>query len=405
MQIRAYLYLMAAAILVPVILFAGFTLRLLDDGDSARARDGLARKAERIALLVDDELSDAGAALRVLAASPSLARGDLAAFHREAGLAVGGASSWAMLIGLDGEEIVNTLAPLGTPLAQAPAPTYLQDVLASTRPTVIDVVPGRVAGRLITAVALPAASGAQRYVVAAGFGSDHFRRMLAEAGLPRDWQIDLVDRGGKLIASSTGSAETIGQDAPPALLAAAAAATAGAGALRSGALGLPMRSGARALAGFSRAPRSGWLVAVSAPPAALATDVPPARRDAALAFVAALACAAIVAAWFVHNYAAAIATVREAVGALGRGEAVPVRASRIVEIDRLLAALRQAGGELRRAQTSRESAGNERQSLLEREQHARHMAEEENRAKDQFWPCSGTNCATRSRPSAPPPSC
>ncbi|QNA99989.1 hypothetical protein [Massilia sp. Se16.2.3] len=119
MQIRAYLYLMAAAILVPVILFAGFTLRLLDDGDSARARDGLARKAERIALLVDDELSDAGAALRVLAASPSLARGDLAAFHREAGLAVGGASSWAMLIGLDGEEIVNTLAPLARPGASA----------------------------------------------------------------------------------------------------------------------------------------------------------------------------------------------------------------------------------------------------------------------------------------------
>jgi len=70
--------------------------------------------------------------------------------------------------------------------------------------------------------------------------------------------------------------------------------------------------------------------------------------------------------------------------ALGNGAAPDPGRSRIVEIDRLLQALRQAGGQLRRAQAFREQVGNERQHLLEREQKARQMAEEENRAKDQF---------------------
>jgi len=78
----------------------------------------------------------------------------------------------------------------------------------------------------------------------------------------------------------------------------------------------------------------------------------------------------------------------ETATALGRGELPPQRRSRIVEIDRLLAALRQAGSELKRVQVTRETAGSERESehvsQLERAQVARHVAEEENRAKDQF---------------------
>ena len=59
MRIKAYLYLMAAAILVPVILFAGLTLRLLQQSETEQALAGLGQAARGAALLVEDELADA----------------------------------------------------------------------------------------------------------------------------------------------------------------------------------------------------------------------------------------------------------------------------------------------------------------------------------------------------------
>ena len=64
MQIRAYLYLMAAAILVPVILFAGFALRLIEGAENDLERAKVVRAADRVALRVEADLAATRAALR-----------------------------------------------------------------------------------------------------------------------------------------------------------------------------------------------------------------------------------------------------------------------------------------------------------------------------------------------------
>ena len=381
MQIRAYLYLMAAAILVPVILFAGFALRLIEGAENDLERAKVVRAADRVALLVDADLAATRTALRVLAASPALAHGDLDAFYEEAKAAADRADAWGLLLDEKGRLLFHTLAPGGaTPPQESPAP-YLPapfpTLLAAQRPFVTDLVPGYVSGRLMTAVGIPATSGGRPYLLGVGYGAEHFRRLLAEAGPRPDWQVDMFDRQGKLVASNLGSAELVGQDAPPQLAAAAAGA-------REGLLGLALRNGGAGTVAFTRLPDSGWLVAVGAPTAALAAPPGGAPRAAALALVAALLGAVAVAAWFGRGHARAIRGALEAASSLGRGELPPQRRSPIVEIDRLLAALRQAGSELRRSQATRDSAGNERQSQLEHAQQARQAAEEENRAKDQF---------------------
>jgi signal transduction histidine kinase/ActR/RegA family two-component response regulator len=378
MQIRAYLYLMAAAILVPVILFAGFALRLLDGAETDLARTRVAAAAQRVALLVDAEHRATAAALRVLAASPSLAGGNLGSFYDEAKAASAGNDAWCVLMDEHGALVFNTLAPLASTsvLPRDPVPAYFTSMFAGNGPWVTDVMPGRASGRLITAVAMPLMKDGRRHVLAVGYGTDHFIHLLAAAGLPSDWQADLIDRAGKLIASSSGPAELVGQDAPPALVAAAARAP-------DRMLEMPLRNGGDGIVALDHA-AAGWVVAVGAPVRAVAAVPGGAPRAAALALVAALAGAAAVAAWFGRGHVRSIRRAVEAASSLGRGEMPPHRRSRIVEIDRLLAALRQAGNELTRAQASRDSAGNERQSQLERAQQARQMAEEENRAKDQF---------------------
>ncbi|QOL48767.1 hybrid sensor histidine kinase/response regulator [Massilia litorea] len=377
MQIRAYLYLMAAAILVPVILFAGFALRLIEGAETDLERARVVRAADRVALLVDAELAATRSALRVLAASPSLARGDLDAFYEEAKAATGSPDAWGVLLDENGRMLFNTLAPSGAALPQEALPPFLSSVLAAQRPFVTELIPGYVSGRMMTAVGMPVSAGGRRYVLGVAYGAEHFRRLLAEAGTRPDWQLDILDRAGKLVASNLGSAELVGQEAPAALAAAATRS-------REGMLGLALRNGGEGTVAFSRLPDSGWLVAVGAPAASLIAPPGGARRAAALALVAALLGAAAVSASFGRGHARAIRSALEAASSLGRGELPPQRRSRIVEIDRLLAALRQAGSELRRTQATRDSAGSERQSQLEHAQLARQRAEEENRAKDQF---------------------
>ena len=384
MQIRAYLYLMAAAILVPVILFAGFALRLLERAESELARADVARAAERVALLVDAQHTHTIGALGVLAVSPALARGDLAAFRREAEAAADEHDVWFVLMDERGRMLFSTLGPAIPGGDQnAPPPAYFPAMFAQERAVVSDVFAGRASGRLVSVVAQPQAvmnmqpAGGRRNVLAVSFGTDYFRRLLAGANLPRDWQVDIVDRRGKLVASNQGPAELVGQDAAPDLVTAGAHTPAGM-------VETSLRNGGAGTVAFHHTPYAGWVVAVGVPPSAVAAAPGGMRRGAALALMAALAVAIAVSAWLGRSHARSIRSAVEAASSLGRGELPPQHRSRIVEIDRLLAALRKAGKELRRLQEKRETAGTERESQLERAQEGRQVAEEENRAKDQF---------------------
>ena len=378
MRIRAYLYLMAAAIMIPVVLFAGLALRLLQQAEADAALADITHTARRVALLVQDELADTEVHLRALAASPALARGDLAAFREEAVTTPHGTSTWIVLLDEEGRQLINTVAPAGTPLPPEPVTPNVATLFSRQRAVATDLMPGRVSGRLMTYLAIPVQASARRYALAAGFSNEHFRPHLGQDSVPAGWQVDLVDRKGKLIASNLGSVELVGQPAAPALAAAAAGAA-------EGTLDLAMRRGEPAQAAWVQVGSSGWTLAVAAPAAATGlAHAGSARQLAGAVLLAALACAALLATWFARMHARSIGLAVDAAVALGHGVLPDAKGSRIVELDRLLDALRHAGAELRRAQSFREHAGNERQLLLEREQQARQMAEEENRAKDQF---------------------
>ena len=162
MRIRAYLYLMAAAIMIPVILFAGLALRLLQQAETAAALAQVSETARRVALLVEDELSDAEANLRVLAASPALAAGDLAAFREEAVSTPHNSSSWIVLLDEQGRQLLNTVAPASTPLPPETSAPNISVLFGQQRAFATDLMPGRVSGRLMTYLAVPILSGGRR---------------------------------------------------------------------------------------------------------------------------------------------------------------------------------------------------------------------------------------------------
>src|SRR6476620_11592501 len=98
MHIRAYLFLMAAGILVPVIGFSGLALGMLQDAEKQAALSALNEMANGMAQRVDRELFSAEAGLTVLAASPSLARADYRAFYQEARVTNVGNTGWHAIV-------------------------------------------------------------------------------------------------------------------------------------------------------------------------------------------------------------------------------------------------------------------------------------------------------------------
>jgi signal transduction histidine kinase/ActR/RegA family two-component response regulator len=378
MQIRAYLFLMAAGILVPVMVFSGLALNMLQDAEKAAALRGLSETAHGVALMVDRELYRSESALKVLAASPALARGDMAQFYKEAKTADRGATSWTFVQDRSGDQLANTFLPFGSELPKGFNVPLVQKVMASRGTAVSDLLDGPASKRLITTVNVPVAlDDGQRYVLSQALSADHFNQVITLPNAPQGWLIAIIDDKGRFIARSRNAAELVGKQARPELV--AASRRAAQGQIRHQTL-----ENIESFDVFTHPSLSGWTVAVAAPVDLIERAARHASLLAALGLLAALFCAAAMAVFFGRLHVRSIMRAVGAATALGEGIPPPPIHSRVGEMNELHAALHAAGRQLVHAQAYRKNAERERQALLEREQQARVMAEQQNTAKDQF---------------------
>lgn len=378
MHIRAYLFLMAAGILIPVILFAGVALRMLQNAEKDAALGALEETANGMALRVDRELYSAEAALNVLAASPSLASGDLRAYYQEAVVGNRSGSVWHVLLDGDGRQLINTSVPIGAAL---PSPT--QDVLAgaafvSGKTAVSNLLVGPMSNKLIATVNLPVAlADGRRFVLSQRFSTAHFDSLIQQAKVPRGWLAALIDGNGNFIARNLNADKLTGAAARPELVRAM-------GLARSGQIRHRTLEGVEAYDVFTHPSMSSWGVAVAAPVELIDRSARRASLVAGMGLLAATAGALGLAIFFGRLHVRSIGRAVIAATDLGNGIPPPRLGSRVLEVNELHGALYAAGEQLRQAQAYRKHAEAEREALLEGEQKARQMAEQQNLAKDQF---------------------
>src|SRR5215212_11461218 len=136
MKFRTHLALMAAGILLPIIILTTLALLYLMRAEREAAQRGVRETARAVSLAVDREIGSAESALRVLATSRALARGDLEDFHDQAMTARTSESAWILLFDREGQQVVNTRFPYGSPLARRTNPERVQQVIESQRPSV-----------------------------------------------------------------------------------------------------------------------------------------------------------------------------------------------------------------------------------------------------------------------------
>ncbi|HEY0061418.1 MAG TPA: ATP-binding protein [Telluria sp.] len=379
MKIRTYLALMAAAILIPVILFSTISLNMLLKSERDAALKGV-RETARISLVsVDRELTNTEAALRMLANSPYLINGDLAGFYQQAHFADRPGSTWTALLNEKGDLLMNTAVPFGTPMPAGNGGPRVAQVLAAGKPQVSNLIRGVVTQALIVVVDVPVTTpDGSRYVISQGFRIEHFNRVLHQVNAPSGWIAGVFDRNGITIAQTHGKGGNEPGQAQPDLREA----------IRNKTVGVIRNASEDHLNLYTvleRSALSGWTVAVGVPEGEIESAARRALLVSILGLLAAVACAAGAALFFARRLSHSIRLAARSAHALEQNEELgPSEVSGVLEVDEVQDAIVAAAAVLRVEKNSRQAAEEEREILFEREHQARTIAEQQNRAKDEF---------------------
>jgi hypothetical protein len=267
--VRRLAFVIAAAI-VPAALFA---LLLIGYDYYERERAQLTRDSQSttraLAAAVDTEFAVVKAALLALATSPSVRAGELAEFHSHAVEAIRGQDSFVNIIVTDrgGRQLVNTFRPFGEPLPAGGDPGGLLRTFETGAPVVSDLFKGRVTQSPIIGLGVPVRrDGRIVYSLNAGLTPGRFSALLKQQRLPESWIAVVLDTSGTIVARTRDEARLVGQPASSELVRRSKLA-------REDAFDSHTVEGIPVLTVFSRAPVSGWTVAIGIPQRDLAERV------------------------------------------------------------------------------------------------------------------------------------
>jgi len=266
LTIQRQLVRLVAASVVPAALAAALLIGYSYDRDRALIEDRTLDIARALAQTVDRELASAQAALSVLATSPHLASGDLAAFHRQAQEAIRDLPGDSFVLSdASGQQLVNTLVPFGDPLPLRGNLAQLRRLFETGQPAISDVFVGQVMRRPIIALDVPVRRGDRvAFALAMGVFPERLGQILARQKIPPDWVVSIFDSQGTIVARTRAAEQFVGRKGSPALVQRMAQ-------VAEGRLAADTLEGIPVVAVFSRSAVSHWSVAIGVPQSSIAS--------------------------------------------------------------------------------------------------------------------------------------
>ncbi|MDB5899195.1 MAG: putative histidine kinase, hybrid [Ramlibacter sp.] len=303
---------------------------------------GLGEATRALAFVVEREIASREGIVRTLSLSPTLDREDLQPFYEYARGIAPTEQTVVVLTDLDGQQIVNTRRPFGSPSLPhiALTPAQLQQARAGT--VVSDVYYASIGRHYSFAVVVPVVRGGQvKYLLAyAGYAS-RLQKVFEDQKLPASWIAAVLDRKGVVVARNREAEKYVGQAVGDRLRGQI-------GEARAGLLESTALDGTRILASFSTAPAYGWTFVIGVPtsqirsPAAAASGF--ALLSAALLFLALWAASRLG-----RGLVEPVLQVEEAAERIARAETVEVRETGLVETDKVLQVLSTTSHAVQRA--------------------------------------------------------
>ena len=366
MKIRSHLFVLIIGTLLPLMAFATITTIFLAERERTTLQRGATDRTLALITAVDAELQSSIATLQALATARHLDSDNLPAFHEDLRRVLASQPDWlAITLALpSGQQVVNTLRPVGAELPPVDERASLDRVLQTGKPAVRGIVPDQLTGQLDFGVRVPVIrGGVTKYVLSAIVKPQSMNELLSLQRLPPDWIGVVLDSSKRFVARTVGSERVMGQPASASLQEA----------LEKGPEGWfygTTLEGTVVYTAYNRSPVSGWTVAIGIP----ATVVEASARRTMWAMAAgglgALALALVLAIALGRRITAPIVTLAAAAKAIGRGEPPAIFPVRVEEVGEVARALEEASAAVR----ARE----------EGERHARFEAEAANRTKDEF---------------------
>ena len=259
-SIRRLLTMLVLASAAPAVPLAAALL----DQEYARDRETLERDsiatARAMAQAIDRELVSITAAAQVLSTSQRLVAGDLHPFYEQAQQVVAmGIGDNVVLSDASGQQILNTLEPLGGKLPRHGNPAQVRAVFEQRRPAISDLYLGGVLHRPVVSVDVPVLRDG-RVLCALSIGAlpQRFQAVLGAQKLPSGWIGAVFDSTGTLVARTQEHERFLGRKGSPELVRRMSEQA-------EGALDTRTLEGIPVISAFSRSPATGWAVALGIP--------------------------------------------------------------------------------------------------------------------------------------------
>lgn len=374
-SLQFWLRWLVIACTLPAALTAGLLIRQSYQRERAAVERDMVGTARALMQAIDADLNGVQATLLVLAASRSLAAGDLAAFYAEAeALMPSQIGSNIVLHDLSGQQVINTISPFGTPLRRETDLGMIARVLETGMPAVSNLFVGPMTGRWVLGTSVPVRiDGRIAYLLGMGLFSDRLGSVLQRQKIPAGWIVSILDRSGTIGARTEDPERFIGRKAAPAFLQRTALA-------EEGTYEIVTPEGQPIFGGFARSPRTGWMIAFAVPTSVVTTGL----QQALVLNVAMAILLLLVGVLLANTIGGRVTRALNALAApalaLGSGQAVTVPRVKIREVDELGQALAKAAGLIEARATERDRA----EQSERRMQIAKQAADDANRAKSEF---------------------
>ncbi len=337
-SLRWHLTALSIGLLLPTLAFIGVLLWQFSASErkavEAQARD----LSHTIAVALDREINGLLTTLQALSTSPSLQSGDLAAFYRQVQEVSRLQGINISLRGRDGHAYLTTRAPLGTDVA-VPAALLAADreVLQSGKAMVSNIFTSSVSSRPVFQVinAPVAVAGTPTYLLAASIDVHYLADAVRRENLPAGWIGTIVDRNGVIVARTERHAELAGTHAAKDYTHHAVGPA--------GDYYGRNAEGTSVLVGYARSQLTGWTSGANV--ATALVDAPMRQSLIALAALGLmLGAIALMIGWYTQRLlVGAFDRLIGIAAAVGQGRSTEAIATPIAELNRVGAALREAG--------------------------------------------------------------
>jgi two-component sensor histidine kinase len=224
-----------------------------------KQEEALLHRAQLLQVALDNELGDMETKLQILSKSPALAQGDLQSFDTYAKDVIAIKGAVVALRKRDGQHVVNTLLPYGSPLLPK-FPGNLDDEMYEKWHTVYsNLVYGRAYGGPLVVVSIPILVNGNVMALSYAATPEEIQDVIVRLSFASPEVAVIADRMGKIIARSDRHAENVGKTLTDDI-----ALT-----WKGGVRRFKNRDGQRLVAVYVRSPLSNWFVGVGVPETSL----------------------------------------------------------------------------------------------------------------------------------------